>query len=167
MTSGRPQRVDVDAAATLAEALAAMQIAADEFLWMVRCDDPPQLSDPPPWWFLLLYYLMQRCAGPRFSEELRRRVNILSQRYYARAWKIANNHRATPKKPGIGGSAERYSTAHGDLSIPEAAALLGLNPSTLHRRMAHGLTLDQAMQKKKGAHGRHSVLPVHNPVDNS
>ena len=49
---------------------------------MVRCDDPPQLSDPPPWWFLLLYYLMQRCAGPNFSEELHRRVNILSQRYY-------------------------------------------------------------------------------------
>ena len=152
MTSGRPQRVDVDAAATLAEALSAMQIAADEFLWMVRCDDPSQLSDPPPWWFLLLYYLMQRCAGPQFSEELRRRVNILSQRYYARAWKIANDHRTAPKKAGIGGSAERYPTAHGDLSIPEAAAMLGLNPSTLHRRMAQGMTLDQAMQQKKGSH---------------
>lgn len=153
MTSGRPQRVDVDAAATtLAEALAAMQITADEFLWMVRCDDPPQLADPPPWWFLLLYYLMQRCAGADFPDELRRRVNVLSQRYYARAWKIANDHRTAPKKIGIGGRGERYPTAQGDLSIPEAAAMLGLNPSTLHRRMAQGLTLDQAMQQKKGAH---------------
>ncbi len=119
---------------------------------MVRCDDPSQLSDPPPWWFLLLYYLMQRCAGPQFSEELRRRVNILSQRYYARAWKIANDHRTAPKKTGIGGSAERYPTARGELSIPEAAAMLGLNSSTLHRRMARGMTLDQAMQQKKGSH---------------
>lgn len=152
MTSGRPQRVDVDAAATLVEALAEMRITEDEFLWMVRCAEPAQLSDPPHWWFLLLYYLMQRCAGPEFPDELRRRVNILSQRYYARAWRIANDHRTAPKKAGIGGSAERYQTAQGDLSIPEAAALLGLNPSTLHRRMAQGMTLDQAMQKKKGAH---------------
>lgn len=152
MTSGRPQRVEVDAAGTLADALVEMGITPEEFLWMVRCDNPAQMAEPPPWWFLLLYYLMQRCAGPQFSEELRRRVNILSQRYYARAWKIANDHRTAPKKTGIGGSAERYPTARGELSIPEAAAMLGLNSSTLHRRMARGMTLDQAMQQKKGSH---------------
>ena len=152
MTSGRPQRVDVDAAATLAEALVEMGITPEEFLWMVRCAEPAQLSDPPPWWFLLLYYLMQRCAGPEFPDALRRAVTVLSSRIYSRAWRVANDHRTAPKKAGIGGSAERYPTAQGDLSIPEAAALLDLSPSTLHRRMAQGMTLDQAMQQKKGSH---------------
>jgi len=152
VTSGRPQRVDVDAAQTLADALVEMGITPEEFLWMVRCDNPAQMAEPQPWWFLLLYYLMQRCAGPEFPDALRRAVTVLSSRIYSRAWRVANDHRTAPKKTGIGGAVERYPTAHGDLSIPEAAALLGLNPSTLHRRMAQGMTLDQAMQKKKGAH---------------
>lgn len=152
MTAGRPLRIDVSPAPTLAEALAAMEIPLEEFLWIVRCDDPEELADPPGWWFMVVYYLMQRCAGGTFPEQLRRKVKILSQRIYARAWKVADDHRQTPKRPGIGGVAERYPTAHGELTINEAAALIGCNPSTLHRRMARGMSLCEAMQKKKGAH---------------
>lgn len=141
---GSKLRVEIDRPATLNEALAALSIPTERFLWMVH-GEPQDLGDPPLWWGIMLYYLMQRCAPADFPDDLRQRVTVWSGRIYSRAWAVADRYRARKKRPGVGGVAETYATALGELTIAEAAKIAGVIPSTIHRRMNRGLTLDQAM----------------------
>lgn len=165
MTSGRKFRVDIDPESTLRSALGEMGISIDEFLWIVRCDDPATIHNPPSWWFMILYYLMRRCAEETFPGHLRGQVNTLSQRIYSRAWRIANQHRTVTKKTGVGQVSPRHDTQHGELTIPEAAAMIGCHPSTLHRRMGKGLSLEEAMHKPR--YSRASVIPCSAPTTKS